>query len=86
MQKGGKDESSNCAIGRDNSNGSCFSLEELHTIAKDYNQSTKDKKIKLWPPKKEMLLELSEKLTECSDQTCWPTLKFIKNREELPVL
>jgi hypothetical protein len=83
MQKVGKDELSNCAIGRDNSNGSCFSLEELHTIAKNYNETTKDKKIKLWPTKKEMLLELSEKLTECSDQTCWPTLKFIKDHETL---
>jgi len=83
MQKGGKDESSNCAIGRDNSNGSCFTLDELHTIAKSYNDSAKDKKIKLWTTKKEMLGELKEKLTECSDQTCWPTLKFIKNSDVL---
>ncbi len=84
MQKGGKDEISNCSIGRDNSHGSCFTLEELHSIANDYNATVKDnKKIKLWPTKKEMLLELKEKLTECSDQTCWPTLKFIKNNDSL---
>ena len=28
-----------CAIGRDNSNGSCFTLDELHSIANDYNNS-----------------------------------------------
>lgn len=73
-----------CAIGRDNSNDSCFTLDELHTIAKNYNDSVKDnKKIKLWPTKKEMLVELKEKLTDCSDQTCWPTLKFIKNSDVL---
>jgi hypothetical protein len=80
MQK----EETICAIGRDNSNGSCFTLEELHIIAKNYNEQSKDnKKIKLWPTKKEMLLELKEKLTECSDQTCWPTLKFIKDHDTL---
>ena len=84
MQKTKKDEISNCAVGRDNSHGSCFSLDELHSIANDYNSTVKDgKKIKLWPTKKEMLLELKEKLTECSDQTCWPTLKFIKDHERL---
>jgi hypothetical protein len=80
MQKG----ETMCAIGRDNSNDSCFTLDELHTIAKNYNDSAKDnKKIKLWPTKKEMLVELKEKLTDCSDQTCWPTLKFIKNSDVL---
>lgn len=82
MQKGAANIS-NCAIGRDNSSDSCFTLEELHIIAKDYNESSKDKKIKLWPTKKEMLLELKDKLTECSDQTCWPTLKFIKDNDAL---
>lgn len=82
MQKGGRD---NCSIGRDNSNGSCFTLEELHSIATDYNNSNlKDKKkIKLWPTKQEILNELKQKLTECTDQTCWPTLKFIKNHDAL---
>ena len=76
MQK----EENNCAIGRDNSFGSCFTLEELHNIAHDYNNSSKDK-IKLYSTKKDMLIALKEKLTECSEQTCWPTLKFIKNQE-----
>lgn len=84
MQKRGKDDISNCAIGRDGSNESCFTLEELHSIANDYNNNVKNnKKIKLWPTKKEMISELKEKLTECTDQTCWPTLKFIKNNEAL---
>ena len=78
MQK----EENNCAVGRDNSFGSCFTLEELHNIAQDYNSSSKDK-IKLHSTKKDMLIALKEKLTECSEQTCWPTLKFIKNQEKL---
>ena len=84
MQKG-KGINDNCAIGRDNSSGSCFSLDELHTIANDYNNKhPKDKnQIKLHQSKEEMVNELKGKLTECSDQTCWPTLKFIKNNEEL---
>jgi len=84
MQKEGKEEISQCAVGRDNSNGSCFTLEELHSIANDYNKSHKDNNITLWPTKKEMLNELKTKLEkECSDQTCWPTLKFIKDHESL---
>jgi len=84
MQKGVNNNTSICAIGRDNSNDTCFTLDELHTIAKDYNKTVSDnKKINLWPTKKQMLVELKEKLTECSDQTCWPTLKFIKDNESL---
>jgi hypothetical protein len=79
MQKGGD----TCAIGRDDSGGSCFTLEELHTIASEYNKNNSKNKIKLLPTKEEMVDELKKKLTECSDQTCWPTLKFIKNKEEL---
>jgi hypothetical protein len=71
-----------CAIGRDSSGGSCFTLEELHSIASEYNKTSKNK-IKILPTKEEMVNVLKEKLTECSDQTCWPTLKFIKNKEEL---
>ena len=80
MQKGGD----TCAIGRDESGGSCFTLEELHSIASEYNKNTNSKnKIKVIPSKEEMVEELKKKLTECSNQTCWPTLKFIKNKEEL---
>ena len=78
MQKGGD----TCAIGRDESGGSCFTLEELHSIGSEYNKNSKNK-IKILPSKEEMVEELKKKLTECSDQTCWPTLKFIKNKEEL---
>jgi hypothetical protein len=73
----------NCAIGRDNSSGSCFTLEELHSIANDYNAKNPKDKIKLHTNKEEMINALKEKLSECSDQTCWPTLKFIKDGNEL---
>jgi hypothetical protein len=80
MQKGG----TNCAIGRDNSDGSCFTLKELHSIASDYNKKNSKDKIKLKDSKEDMIKELTNVLKkECSDQTCWATLKFINNKEDL---
>jgi len=76
MQKAGH----SCSIGRDNSGGSCFTLKELHSIASAYNDTHSKDKIKLFPNKEDMINSLKQKLTECSDQTCWPTLKFIKNQ------
>jgi len=78
-----KESNTNCAIGRDNSGGSCFTIEELHSIASNYNDKNPKHKIALLPSKEEMVNELKKKLSECSDQTCWPTLKFIKNKDEL---
>jgi hypothetical protein len=43
MQKGG----TICAIGREDSDGSCFTLKELHSIASDYNKKNSKDKIKL---------------------------------------
>jgi hypothetical protein len=74
----------NCAIGRDNSDGSCFTLKELHSIAIDYNKKNPKNKIKLSDSKENMVNELTNILKkECSDQTCWPSLKFISNQEDL---
>lgn len=80
MQKEGN---INCAIGRDNSGGSCFTIEELHSIASNYNDKNPKNKIPLLTTKEDMVNQLKKKLTECSNQTCWPTLKFIKNKEDL---
>ncbi len=72
-----------CSINREFSDGSCFSLQELHEIANDYNNKYNDK-IQLFNTKKEMVQELESKLkSNCSDQTCWATLKFVKNNEDL---
>jgi hypothetical protein len=80
MQKGGD----NCAIGRDNSDGSCFTLKELHSIASDYNKKYPKNKLKLFDSKEEMINELTNVLKkDCSDQTCWSTLKFISNKDQL---
>jgi hypothetical protein len=71
----------NCAINRDFNNNSCFTLQELHSIANDYNDKYNDK-IKLSPSKSEMVSTLTDKLTQfCPDQTCWATLKFLKNND-----
>jgi len=73
-----------CAIGHDFSEGSCFTLAELHEIANNYNETHKKDQLKLYPTKKEMITQLDSKLKEsCSDQTCWATLKFLKNSDDL---
>lgn len=71
----------NCAINRDFTNNSCFTLDELHKIANDYNDKYNDK-IKLSPSKSDMVNSLTNKLSQfCPDQTCWATLKFLKNND-----
>jgi hypothetical protein len=80
MQKGG----TICAIGRDESDGSCFTLKELHSIASDYNKKNSKDKIKLLDSKEDMVNELTKLLKkECSDQICWTTLKFVNNQQDL---
>ena len=83
LQKAGKENENICSLNHELTEGSCFTIEELHEIASNYNSSHKDQ-IKLFPSKKEMLIELETKLKQwCSDQTCWATLKFIKNNDDL---
>jgi hypothetical protein len=83
MNKNSKEESNICSLNHEFTEGSCFTLKELHEIAKNYNDSHKDQ-IKIYPSKKDMIGELDNKLKQsCSDQTCWATLKFIKNNDEL---
>jgi len=78
----GASGNNNCSINRDSNDSSCFTLDELHQIAKYYNEShpNDNNKIKLHTNKKKMVEELEHKLKEfCSDQICWTTLKFVKN-------
>jgi len=81
-QKAGKDKpQQSCSITHTYSEGSCFTLNELQEIAKQYNDAHSDK-IKLYDEKPEMINALQDKLKEkCSDQTCWATLSFINNNE-----
>jgi hypothetical protein len=82
MQKGVNNNTSVCAIGRDNSNDTCFTLDELHKIANDYNDKYPDQ-INISPSKSDMVTSLTNKLTQfCPDQTCWATLKFLKNNND----
>lgn len=77
-------DANNCSINRDFNNGSCFTLDELHKIANDYNSKYPNEKVKLYPSKSQMLTTLTEKLNQfCPDQTCWATLKFLKNKDDL---
>ena len=76
-------ENQNCSINRDFNNDSCFTLEELHQIAKYYNDSHPNDTIKLHTNKSHMVKELENKLKECSDQKCWTSLSFIKNNDDL---
>jgi hypothetical protein len=72
-----------CSITHTYSDGSCFTIEELHEIAENYNNNHTDQ-IKLYPGKKDMIQELEKKLKDqCSDQTCWATLKFLNDNTEL---
>jgi hypothetical protein len=64
MQKGG----TICAIGRDDSDGSCFTLKELHSIASDYNKKNSKEKIKLLDSKEEMVNELTKLLIDDLDK------------------
>jgi hypothetical protein len=75
-------KSNKCATGREDSN-SCFTLNELHEIAKNYNEKNTDK-IQLYDSKEKMVNVLHEKFkSKCSSESCWPTLDFIKNSEDL---
>ena len=77
-------DANNCSINRDFNDGSCFTLDELHKIANDYNSKYPNEKVKLYPSKSQMLTTLTEKLNQfCPDQTCWATLKFLKNKDDL---
>ena len=54
-------ENQNCSINRDFNNDSCFTLEELHQIAKYYNDSHPNDTIKLHTNNK-MYLQFSSRI------------------------
>ena len=71
-----------CAPGKKFTEGSCFTLENLKTIAIEYNKTHTDKIPLNINNKKELLRELNprfEKKYGCNDQTCWLSSKVIKN-------
>jgi len=73
-----------CAINKNFESGSCFSIDELKQIANDYNTKYPNDKIQLSNNKEELVNKLQEKLQKfCPNQTCWATLKFINNNDDL---
>jgi len=82
-QKAGTQIEASCSISHKYSEGSCFTIEELKSIAEAYNKAHSDK-IEISDKKETMISKLQEKLKEkCKDQTCWATLQFLNNNEEL---
>lgn len=70
-----------CAPSKKYTDGSCFTLENLKTIAQEYNKQYTDK-IVLSDDKKTLLRELTKRFQnkyDCSDQICWLKSKVIKS-------
>lgn len=71
-----------CAPSKRFTEGSCFTYNNLVSIAVEYNNNHSDKiKLDKNPTKKELLKELTtrfEKKYDCKDQTCWLTSKLVK--------
>lgn len=52
--------------------GSCYSLESLKKIARKYNKEYPDNKIRLSVNKRELILQIKERLSGiCNDEMCW---------------
>jgi hypothetical protein len=75
-----------CAPSKKYSNGSCFSLDTLIKIAKNYNTKNKDK-IDINLPKQELVDTLKNKLSDkCDEQTCWLRLDIVKELDNEDIL
>ena len=72
------EEDKRCAPGKKYSDGSCFTLEALIEISKNYNSRNPNYKINLKLEKKNLVKELSKKLSnKCDNQICWLRLDII---------
>jgi hypothetical protein len=74
-----------CAPSKRYSNGSCFSVETLKSIAENYNKKNSHK-INIDQSKEELVKELETKLSDkCDEQTCWLRLDIVKelNNEDI---
>ena len=70
-----------CAPTKSYNDGSCFSLESLQLIAKQYNQNNTDKII-ITDNKKDLINQLSKVFSNlCKSQLCWLKLDLIKSLE-----
>ena len=84
-----KKEEEKCAPSRKYSEGTCFTIDELKSIANSYNKyikkgklnsKVKSKYIKITDNKKDLLIQLTDRLENvCNDQICWLKQNFIKD-------
>lgn len=75
-----------CAPNKIYKDGTCFSLDDLKIISSSYNKSNPNDTISIDDDKKNMLKQLTSKLSnKCNDQICWLRQDFIKksNNKEL---
>lgn len=72
-----------CAPGKNFKEGSCYTLEDLVSISKSYNNIHTNDKINIKRDKKYLLKQLLKKMDskyDCNDdQTCWINTKVVKN-------
>lgn len=72
-----------CAPGKKFKDGSCFTVNNLVSIAESYNNIHKNDKITLKNDKKYLLKQLTKKMDKkynCDDdQVCWINTKVVKN-------
>ena len=68
-----------CAPGKTYDNGSCFTLEALQKIAKNYNkQPSTTHKIDISDDKEQLVKDLESKLSnKCDSQACWLRLNIV---------
>lgn len=76
-----KKKDKKCAPGKKYDNISCFSIESLKTIAKEYNNANnKNNAINITNDKKELVNQIYNKFkNKCSTQTCWLKTDIVKN-------
>ena len=79
------DEDKKCAPNKIYSNGSCFTLDDLKSMANSYNSfidknQLNDQKININDDKRHLVISLTNRLNDrCKDQLCWLKQKFVKD-------
>jgi hypothetical protein len=74
-----------CAPSKKYTDGSCFSVDTLKTIAENFNKKNKNKII-VNQSKEQLVKELESRLSDkCDEQTCWLRLDIVKelNNEDI---
>jgi hypothetical protein len=77
-----------CAPSKTFTQGSCFTYDNLVSIAEEYNNTYSDK-IKISSDKKQLLKDLTHKMRkryDCSDQLCWMRSKVVKQTKDDDIL